>query len=42
MLDTSEFIQGVSEAELGGEESWIESIHYKHYKIKIIFTGKIK
>lgn len=32
MLDKSEFIQGVSEAELGQEESLIEFIHYKHYK----------
>lgn len=32
MLDTSDFIQEVSEAGLGEEGSWIEFIHYKHYK----------
>lgn len=32
MLDTSEFIQGVSEAKLGEQGSQIEFMHYKHYK----------
>lgn len=31
MLDTSEFILGVSETELGEKGSWIEFIQYKHY-----------